>query len=426
MSTGKCFLPGRFAISRRQLIAGSAGGLSAMLTSPLAKAIDKLSLPAYSRWPSTAAVDRVLNDAIHARRLVGASILIAQDGELVYQRTAGFADREASRAVQAEDSFRIASMTKLVVSVTVLSLIESGLLRLDDPVSRWLPDFRPKTKEGRQDVITIRHLLTHTAGLSYGFLSGPDGGDYRRLGISDGLDQSGLTLDENIRRLATAPLLFTPGTAWHYSLAVDVLGAVIERATHSALPRVVEQRVTGPLGLPSLKFLASRHDALATPYGDASPQPVRMTDPFALPFFDGRITYSPSRAYDADAYPSGGVGMVSNALDYLRLLETLRMGGGPILRPESVTALTTNAIGTLPTNSGPGFGWGLGVAVLLDPQAAKLPLLAGSWNWAGVYGSNFWVDPAARLSVVVLTNTAVSGMTGAFPLALRHAVYASY
>jgi len=425
MSIGKYFLPGHFAISRRKLIAGSAGSLYVLIANPLAKAIDKLSLPAYSRWPSTAAVDRVLNDAIHAKQLVGASILIAQDGEIVYQRTAGFADREARRAVQADDLFRIASMTKLVVSVTALSLIDSGSLQLDDPVSRWLPDFRPKTKDGRQDTITIKHLLTHTAGLTYGFLSGPGGGDYRRLGISDGLDESGLTLNENIRRLAMAPLLFAPGTAWHYSLAVDVLGAVIERVTHSALPRAIEQRVTGPLGLPSLKFLASRHDTLATPYGDATPQPVRMTDPFTLPFFDGQITYSPSRAYDANAYSSGGVGMVSNALDYLRLLETLRMGGGPILRPESVTALTTNAIGTLPTNSGPAFGWGLGVSVLLDPQAAKLPLNAGSWNWAGVYGSNFWVDPVARLSVVLLTNTAVSGMTGAFPLALRHAVYAS-
>ncbi len=425
MSSEKCFSPGGFALSRRKLIAGSASTLSAMIVSPLANAIDKLGLPANDRWPSTAAVDGVLNDAIRARHLVGASLLIARDGRIVYQRAAGFADREAGRAVHGNDLFRIASMTKLVVSVTVLSLIEGGLLQLDDPVKRWLPDFLPKTKDGRQDSITIKHLLTHTAGLSYGFLSGPDGGDYRRLGISDGLDNAGLTLSENIRRLATAPLLFAPGTAWHYSLAVDVLGAVIERVTHSTLPRVVEQRVTGPLGLRSLKFVAGRRDPLATPYGDATPQPVRMTDPFALPFFGNQIIYSPSRAYDPDAYPSGGVGMVSNALDYLRLLETLRTGGGPILRPESVTALTTNAIGTLPTNAGPGFGWGLGVSVLLDPQAANLPLHSGSWNWAGVYGSHFWVDPVARLSVVALTNTAVSGMTGAFPLALRRAVYSS-
>ncbi|QHB34768.1 beta-lactamase family protein [Yersinia canariae] len=382
-------------------------------------------MPQIKSWAPASAVDRVIDNAIQANRLVGVSLIIALEGKVVYQRTAGFADRETHRFVQSADLFRIASMTKLVVSIAALSLIEEGLMHLDDPVSRWLPYFRPALATGQRPKITLRHLMTHTSGLSYGFLSGQDGGDYRRLGISDGLDNSGISLEENLRRLSMAPLLFTPGSAWHYSLSTDVLGAIIERATGLSLPEAVARRVTQPLGLSSMRFVASLQDPLAIPYGDGDPQPVRMSDPFTLPFFGNQIIYAPSRVFHADTYPSGGVGMVGNAEDYLRLLEALRQGGAPLLKKASVNALTTNAIGTLATNAGPGFGWGLGVSVLLDPQAAKLPMNAGSWNWAGVYGTNFWVDPTAKLSVVALTNTAVSGMTGDFPLALRHAVYSN-
>ncbi len=319
--------------------------------------------------------------------------------------------------------FRLASMTKAIVCVTALALIDAGRLGLEDPVARWLPDFRPKLADGRAPVITIRHLLTHTAGLGYGFLE-PLGGAYHRLGVSDGLDASGLTLAENLQRLVSAPLLFAPGTGWHYSLAIDVLGAVVERVTGASLQEAVQTIVTGPLRMTSVTFTVAPDAVLATPYGDVSPQPRRMTDPFSLKFGPSAIVYSPSRAFDPKAYPSGGVGMVGTAEDYLRFLEALRSGGGGVLKPETVAAMTRNATGDLAIGAaGPGFGWGLGVAVLKDPAAAGLPLGAGSWNWAGVYGTNFWVDPAAGLSVVVLTNTAVAGMTGAFPTALRRAAY---
>jgi CubicO group peptidase (beta-lactamase class C family) len=118
--------------------------------------------------------------------------------------------------------------------------------------------------------------------------------------------------------------------------------------------------------------------------------------------------------------------MVGTASDYLRFAEAMRTGGAGIVRPETAALMTTNAVGDLQVGAaGPGFGWGLGVAVLIDPAAAKSPASAGTWNWSGVYGTNFWVDPAEKLSVVALTNTAVAGMTGNFPAALRRAVYAS-
>ncbi|MGB6308359.1 MAG: serine hydrolase domain-containing protein [Steroidobacteraceae bacterium] len=365
-------------------------------------------------------LNEVIDAAIGSRRIVGTVVIAARRGEIFYQRAAGLADRESRRAMREVEVFRLASMTKAIVAVAALSLVDRGQWRLDDPVTRWLPDFRPRLADGREPAITLRHLLTHTAGLNYGFLEAADG-PYHRLGVSDGLDASALTLEENLRRLAAAPLLFEPGSNWHYSLAMDVLGAAIEQVTHSNLPEVIRNTVTGPLGMAAVEFTARSGTLLATPYGDATPEPVRMTEPFQLPFWGNAIDYSPARAFDSKAFSSGGTGMIGTAGDYLKFLEAIRTGGAGVLRPETAAAMTRNAVGDLAP--APGFGWGLGVQVLKDPAAAQSPMQAGAWNWGGVYGTNFWVDPAAGLSVVVLTNTAVAGMVGEFPLALQRAAY---
>ncbi|OYD60637.1 UNVERIFIED_ORG: CubicO group peptidase (beta-lactamase class C family) [Burkholderia sp. CF145] len=396
--------------------------MTAALTKRASGAAPSVS-PVQPQWSQAKALDAVILDAVSRGHIVGATVIAAKDGEIVYRRAAGFADREASRPMKENEVCRLASMTKPIVCVTALALVDRRRLRLEDPVTRWLPDFRPKLPDGREPVITVRHLLTHTAGLTYGFLEA-EGGPYHQLGVSDGLDHSGLTLKENLRRIASAPLLFEPGTAWRYSVAIDVLGAVIERVTGMTLPDAVQRIVMDPLGISSIRFVAPADTVLATPYGDASPQPTRMTDPYSLGFAQSAIVYSPARAFDPAAFPSGGVGMVGTAEDYLRFAEALRSGGAGVIRPDTVSAMTSNAIGDLAADAaGPGFGWGLGVAVLRDPVAAKSSLSAGAWNWSGVYGTNFWVDPAAGISVVALTNTAVAGMTGDFPMALRRAVY---
>jgi CubicO group peptidase (beta-lactamase class C family) len=375
-----------------------------------------------STWSRAADLDRVIGEAVNEGRIVGTVVVAARHGEVVYQRAAGYADREAQRTMRADEIFRLASMTKAMVSVAALALMDRGEIDLDDPATHWLPEFRPRLADGREPVITLRHLITHTAGLGYGFLE-PADGPYHRLGVSDGLDASGLTLDENLRRLSAAPLLFEPGTQWHYSIAVDVLGAVLERVTGSSLPELVRGLVTAPLGMESVRFSVPAHTVLATPYGDGSPQPLAMTASFELPFFGGAIRYSPDRAFDAKAFASGGTGMVGNARDYLRFLEAIRTGGAGVLRPQTAAAMTRNAIGDVA--SAPGFGWGLGVQVLTDPAAAQSPLQAGAWNWGGVYGTHYWVDPTEALAVVVLTNTAVAGLIGAFPSALQRAACAT-
>jgi CubicO group peptidase (beta-lactamase class C family) len=374
------------------------------------------------------AIDALLDRVLAGQRLVGVVVLILRDGEPFYSRAAGLADREAGTPMALDTVFRLASMTKPIVSAATIALAEAGLLDLDDPVTAFLPEFLPSGPGGEEAVITIRHLLTHTAGLSYGFLQEGEG-VYRQAGVSDGIDRPGIGLAENLRRIATVPLRFAPGSAWHYSLATDVLGAVLSAASGETLPEIVADRVTRPLGMTESAFVATQQGRLATPYADAPAPglvPVRMTDPFVLPQPEGGpLHFSPGRALDASAYASGGAGMVGTAADYMRFLEAVRLGGAPILSPAGAAAFVADAVQGMEIDlSGPGWGFGLGVGHLRDPAAADTPARAGSWAWGGVYGTTFWVDPASRLSAVALTNTCLEGTNGDFTREIVKAAYA--
>jgi len=368
-------------------------------------------------------LNQVIDRALSENRIIGTAILAARDGNVVFSRAAGLADRASGRPVRGDTVFRLASMTKPIVSAATLVLVERGKIQLDDPVTRWLPNFRPALPDGRQPTITVRHLLTHTAGLNYGFKEAANG-PYHRAHVSDGLDQPGLSIDENLRRLASVPLLHPPGTIWNYSLAIDILGEVIARAGNASLPKAIEQLITGPLGMKDTTFSVSDANRLATAYADADPQPVQMNDPHLVRNGDELITFSPSRAFDPNSYPSGGAGMIGTAQDYLGFLEALRTRNNPILKPESIELMTTNAIADIPALLlDPGWTFGFGCSVLEDPAPTGSPMNPGTFRWGGVYGNDFWVDPVARLSVVALTNTSVAGMTGVFPDSVRRAVY---
>lgn len=368
-------------------------------------------------------LNRVIDRALTQNRIVGTAILVARAGSVVFSRAAGFADRENGQPVQEDTIFRLASMTKPIVSAATLGSVEQGKIQLDDPVTRWLPEFRPALSDGHRPIITVRHLLTHTAGLNYGFKE-PADGPYHRAHVSDGLEQPGLSMDENLRRLASVPLLYPPGTIWHYSLAIDVLGEVVARAGNASLPNVIEQLVTGPLGMKDTTFSVSDPTRLAIAYADADPQPVRMNDPHVVHNEDDVVTFSPSRVFDPNSYPSGGAGMTGTARDYLVFLEALRTRNDSILKPETIERMTTNAIPNLPAPLlDPGWSFGFGFTVLEDPVPTGSPMNPGAFRWGGVYGNKFWVDPVARLSVVALTNTAVAGVTGDFPDSVVQAVY---
>jgi CubicO group peptidase (beta-lactamase class C family) len=368
-------------------------------------------------------LDAALTAAIEEQRVVGAVVVVLRDGAAVYRRAIGLSDREAQRPMQLDTLFRLASITKPIASVAAMRLVEAGKLELDAPIARYLPEFRPKLGE-REAHPTVRQLLTHTAGLSYAHMQAADG-PYAKLGVSDGMDAPGLAFDEQLRRIAAAGLFYEPGTQWGYSVGMDVVGAAMERVTGQPLPATIAELVTAPLGLTHTTFHASPAQLLATPYADGEP-PVRMSDPHVVPFFGSAgIRFSPSRAFDASSFPSAGAGMNGTADEVARLLDIVRSGGGTLLAKSTAAAMLTNQTGTLPLMAGPGWGFGFGGAVLVDPAAARTPQSAGTWMWGGVYGHSWFVDPAERLVVVGLTNTAIEGMIGRFPISVRDAIYAA-
>jgi CubicO group peptidase (beta-lactamase class C family) len=392
----------------------------ALLIPALARpATEAAELPDAAR----ARIDAVIEQAIAEKRLVGAVVLVSRDGKLVYQSASGLADRESKRPMQIDSVFRLSSVSKPIVSAAALALVDQRKLSLDDPVTKWLPEFRPKLVSGEAPTITVRQLLTHTSGLGYKFAEKP-GTAYYQARVSDGFDELRVSLDENLRRLATAPLFNRPGEAWRYSISIDVLGAVVEKASGKSLPQAVADLVTQPLGLRDTAFWAREPARLAVPYYDSKPAPARMADPHSVPFGEGgRMTYSPSRALDSKAYPSGGAGMVGTAPDVMRFLETIRAGGKPILSSATTASMMSNQIGSL-MGPQPGIGFGFGGSVVVDPTSAQTPQSRGTWQWGGIYGHSWFVDPAQKLTVVAFTNTGLEGMWGKFTTDLRDAVYA--
>jgi len=393
------------------LLLASALGLG--LSVPLAQAEDT---------DLAARLDPILDSAVAQQRIVGTVVMVARRGQVVYHRAAGLADREAQRPMVEDQLFRFASLTKPIVAVTALRLADQGLLDLQAPVSHYLPYFITRLADGTPAVPTLAQLLSHTSGLHYGFSEDQDG-PYHRAGVSDGIDQATLTLEENLRRLAGVPLDFAPGSQWRYSLGLDVLGGVLEAASGQTLPEVVQREVAAPLGLRDLTFRVTDATRLATAYRDGYPRPEPMSEPYLLPLPKGGILYSPARALSAAAFPSGGGGMQGSAGDYLAFLEAVRQGR--LLSPASQRLFMEDQIPQLQREDAPGWGFSLGAAVLRDAQVAKTPQPLGTLQWGGVYGNAWFIDPVRELSVVILTNTAIAGMTGPFPEAIRDALYAN-
>ncbi|QNR67377.1 beta-lactamase family protein [Paenibacillus peoriae] len=372
-------------------------------------------------------VNAVIDQTLAEKRLVGAVVMIYMDGSPVYVRTAGLADREEQRPMHEDALFRLSSVSKPIVSTAALVLAAQGLIKLDESIERWLPDFRPRLISGEQPSITVRQLLTHTAGLTYGFLEEEGGGPYHRAGVSDGMDFSNLTLEENLQRLASVPLLYTPGKAWGYSIATDVLGAIISRVCGTTLDAAVKKLVTEPLGMHDTSFAVADAGRLAAPYVNDISEPRRMRELEVAQVFEGTagLRFQPARAFDPTAFHSGGSGMIGNAKDFMRLLETLRNGGNPLLSEEWVREMGTIQTGNLPLAGWPGRGFGLGFTVLQNPDESGTAESPGTWRLGGAYGHSWFVDPALRLSVVAFTNTAFEGMSGPFTTELCQAIYGS-
>ncbi|WP_282269289.1 serine hydrolase domain-containing protein [Stenotrophomonas sp. PS02298] len=377
--------------------------------------------------PVLALIQTVVQQALEEQRLVGAVVLVARDGALIHRQASGLADRASARPMRVDTVFRLASVSKPIVSTAAMVLVAQGKLDLDAGIEHWLPEFRPRLADGRPAQISARQLLSHTAGLGYRFFEPDADGPYARAGVSDGMDASAISLQDNLRRIAEVPLAYEPGSAWGYSLATDVLGALIERIHGTPLQQAVDQLVTGPLGMTDTGFVARDAQRVASAYVSGAPQPHLLSESEIVSPFDGAIgiSYSPARIFDAQAFPSAGAGMAGTADDLLRLLETLRVGGDGLLPAELIAEMGRDQTNGLELPSAPGFGFGLGFSVLRDPALAATPESPGTWRWGGAYGHSWFVDRAQGLSVVAFTNTLYEGMSGRFVTELRDAVYAS-
>jgi CubicO group peptidase (beta-lactamase class C family) len=400
--------------------------------------------PALSPEARNAKLDETLRGLVEGRSTPGIVVLILENGHPVYSRSVGVREVGSAALIGENDMFRLASMTKAVTTVAAMILIEQGKIGLDDPVSHFLPEFanlRVRGPDGTESPVsrppTIRELLTHTAGFSYNFINNPRLVDaYREARVTDGLDQPEITTAEAMHRLASVPLGYQPGTGWEYSLATDVLGAVIEKVTGTSLGAFVTEHIAKPLGIQSFVFNAPQFirshfvqvtrpaqvtGALGTGY-------VPVVEPETVPFplTKGAANLDPNRAFSPTAYNSGGAGMSATIGDYARFLQMLlnegELEGVRVLRAETVQQMTQNATGNMPTLRGPGWGFTLGFGILTDPAAAKSRLPAGSYGWGGIYGTQFWIDPTNRVVGLVMTQTAIIG-SGAISNPIREAFY---
>lgn len=352
----------------------------------------------------------VVIDAALGSRIVGCVVLIEEAGKQVYARAAGLADREAGTPVAENTIFRLASVTKPIVALTTLRMIDKGLLNLDDKVTDYLPSFTPKAPDGSTPHILIRHLLTHTSGITY---DRPDN-------VSAGSDPRDLIpLQENLRRFARHPLSFMPGTKWAYGMNIDVLGGVLEMVGGGArLGEVVALHTTGPLGMRDTRFNVTDRTRLAVPYADGKPEPIRMAEPQAVPNDNGGFDYfSPQRIFHPTAPQSGGSGMAGTAGDFMKLLEALRTD---FLRPET-RALAYTAQTDRPLDP-PGRNFSFIGAAVTDATASKWPR-KGMLEWGGVWGNHWMIDPATGTNLVVYTNTMKEGCNGPFRDQMRDAVF---
>jgi CubicO group peptidase (beta-lactamase class C family) len=343
----------------------------------------------------------------------GAVALVLRDGETVYERAFGFADREANRRMTTDAIFRIASQTKALTSVAVMSLLEEGKIALNDPVSKFIPEFDHTTVVLRTDTgraivaahrrITIRDLLTHTAGISYGTdsLVAPL---YGAAGLGPAAGWGWYTADKNepvcltMQRLASLPFVAQPGERFVYGYNTDILGCVVERVAGASLDAVIRTRITGPLGMKDTYFFLppDKRTRLTAVYANGPDmKAIRAPDG---PRGQGDYVDGPRRSF------SGGAGLLSTARDYARFLQMLLNGGTldgvRILGPKTVALMTTNQTGTLYSQTGQGFG--LGFSLVERPGADGRVESVGTFGWGGAYGSNYNVDPKEHLVLVFM------------------------
>jgi CubicO group peptidase (beta-lactamase class C family) len=344
---------------------------------------------------------------IDQKLIAGIVTLVARRGKVVHFERFGMQDIEAHKPMQLDTVFRIYSMTKPITSVALMMLYEHGLFHLNDPASKFIPEFKEvkvfATEGQLADLtreITIRDLLTHTAGLSYG-----DEEDFpvdALYGQAD-LFSADIELEEMIRRLTDLPLAHQPGEVWRYSVATDVVGYLVEVISDMPLADFLEEKILQPLGMKDTAFFvpSAKMERFATIYGQTEEGNLEVLDAATAGDYSETVRLH-----------CGGHGLVSTAADYLRFAQMVlnkgELNGVRFLGPKTVKLMTTNHLppAFLPIAMGevqmPGFGFGLGFSVLIDAAQAGIMASAGTHGWGGWASTKSWIDPQEQLIGILM------------------------
>ncbi len=341
----------------------------------------------------------VLRREVARGRLPGAVAMVARRGQMALLEAVGQQDPATGTPMQINSIFRIYSMTKPVVSVAVMMLVERGQLLLSDPVSRWLPEYAKQqvaTTRGLEPVkqeATVQDLLRHTAGLTYEFLGDST---VQRQYAQVKIASRERTNAEFSQTLAALPLQFQPGTVWAYSRATDVLGRLVEVVSGQGLGAFLQAEIFGPLGMVDTGF--------AVP----PDQQHRIAEPFAHDP-DGGVPMKVLEPRQVPAMEGGGGGLMSTAMDYTRFLQCLRnrgeLNGVRLLGPHTVDFMTADHLGDIPADGTllpPGHGFGLGFAVRTHLGLSPVPGSVGLYYWGGIAGTTFFVDPALDMYAMLM------------------------
>ena len=350
---------------------------------------------------------------IDDQRLAGAVTLVVRHGHVAWFKAQGMQDREAGKPMRPDTIFRICSMSKPITSVAVMMLYEQGRFRLEDPVSKYLPEFKnpkilvkpstgaPYTIPASHE-ITIRDLLRHTSGITYQWNSDL-GALYKDANVAHGMLPYDGTIGDSVEHLAKLPLLFNPGDHWEYGLSVDVLGRVVEVVSGKPFDEFLRTQIFEPLGMKDTSFFPpdNKLDRLATAY---TYYPDKGLNRFPdMPITEGSFTYSADYPYrGARKLFSGGAGLTSTAMDYARFCEMMLEGGKlgkvRLLSRKSVELMTHDQLGKIaPDNA---FGLGFGIDGVKNPPAEiGTP---GEFNWGGFFYTAFSVDTKEQMIVIFM------------------------
>ena len=342
------------------------------------------------------------------KKMSGSVVLVARHGQVAYFNAFGKRDVEANATMEEDAIFRIASQTKALISVGIMILQEEGKLLITDPVGKYIPEFaetmvaEPKTGGGYNIVkakrqITLRDLLTHTAGIGYGYGLAAD--KWKEAGIqgwyfADRDEPVGAT----VARIAKLPMDEHPGEKFVYGYNTDILGVVIEKVSGKPLDEFISSRILTPLGMKDTHFYLPQNKAnrLAAVYSAYADKPLeRSPDPGGM-VGQGMYVNGPRKSF------SGGAGLLSNAADYAKFLQMMlnkgTLNGNRILAPSTVELMTVSHLNEIKYNPGMGFGLGFSVCEGLGDRGT--PGSVGEYGWGGAYGSSYWVDPKEDLVVV--------------------------